>query len=183
MALAEAVELEESGHLAARRSKSYRSALLAGPPSAEIQFCLAELLYRVGDHAAARERYYAAIELDHDYVEARANLGCVLVEEGRLDLARAAFEGAIDRHPEFPDAQYHLARLCDLLDDEPQAEHHWQEFLRLAPDSPWADEARDRLQRPGAPLGCAAIVNRHVGPSETMRPANRLTTPSPIRLA
>ena len=30
----------------------------------------AELLYRNGDLAAARERYYAAIELDEDYVEA-----------------------------------------------------------------------------------------------------------------
>ena len=32
-------------------------------------FRRAELLYRLGDVAAARERYYMAIELDEDYVE------------------------------------------------------------------------------------------------------------------
>ncbi len=44
---------------------------------------------------AARERYYMAIELDEDYVEARANLGCVLAETGQLELAVAAFQGAL----------------------------------------------------------------------------------------
>ena len=34
-----------------------------------------------------------AIELDEDYVEARANLGCVLAEWGQRELAIAAFEG------------------------------------------------------------------------------------------
>ncbi len=43
--------------------------------------------------AAARERYYMAVELDEDYVEARANLGCVLAETGQRELAVAAFEG------------------------------------------------------------------------------------------
>ena len=62
-------------------------------PSAEACFALAELLYRVGDVSAARERYYMALELDEDYVEARANLGCVLAEQGQPDLAVAAFQG------------------------------------------------------------------------------------------
>jgi DNA-binding transcriptional MerR regulator len=67
-----AAELEEDGQLAAA-AEMYRAAMAAAGPSAEICFQVAELLYRLGELAAARERYYVAIELDEDYVEARAD--------------------------------------------------------------------------------------------------------------
>ncbi len=136
-----AVELEDEGELASA-ADLYRSALAAGGPNAEICFTLAETLYRLGDLTAARERYYMAIELDPDYVEARANLGCVLAEMGRPELAVAAFQGALAHHAEYPDARYHLARTLTDLNRLDEAKEHWQAFLHLAPDSPWADEAR-----------------------------------------
>lgn len=123
----------------------YRAALSAAGPKPEICFQLAEILYRMGDVTAARERYYMAIELDEDYVEARANLGCVLAETGQMELAVAAFEGALAYHGSYPDVHYHLARTLDEIADSRRAEQHWQEFLELAPSSPWADEARSRL--------------------------------------
>ena len=123
----------------------YRAALVSGGPSAETCFHLAKLLYLSGDVSAARERYSMAIELDEDYVEARANLGCVLAETGEADLALAAFQGALCSHPDYPDVHYHMARTLDDLQRVRTAEHHWHEFLRLAPNSPWADEARLRL--------------------------------------
>ncbi len=49
-------------------------------------------------------------------------------------------------HPDYPDAHYHLARLLDDLGQFGEAEVHWQQFLELAPESPWAEEARIRLQ-------------------------------------
>jgi len=139
-----AAELEDEGHLHAA-AEMYRAALAVGGPSAEINFNLAELLYRMGDVTAARERYYAAIELDEDYVEARANLGCVLVETGQAELAVAAFEGVLACHEEYPDVHYHLARALDDLDQPERAETHWSRFLELAADSPWAREAEARL--------------------------------------
>jgi tetratricopeptide (TPR) repeat protein len=87
-----------------------------------------------------------AVELDEDYVEARANLGCVLAESGQTELAAAAFEGALAIHPEYPDAHYHLARTLDELGRAGEADSHWRRFLALAPDSPWACEARERLE-------------------------------------
>ena len=87
-----AAELEDSGQIL-EAIEMYRAALVAGGPSAEICFHLAELLYLTGDVSAARERYSMAVELDEDYVEARANLGCVLAETGEADLALAAFQG------------------------------------------------------------------------------------------
>lgn len=123
----------------------YRAALVAGGPKAEICFLLAEVLYRLGDVPAARERYYAAIELDEDLVEARNNLGCVLLECGEDELALAAFEGALSHHADYADAHYHLAETLDQLDRPEEAVSHWQTFLNLAPDSPWAERAKARV--------------------------------------
>ena len=141
-----AMQLEEEGRLR-EACELYRAALAAGGPDAEVCFQLAELLYRLGHTEAAAERYYMAIELNDDYVEARANLGCVLAELGELSLAAAAFQGALVHHDEYADVHFHLARVLDDLHEPEQAEHHWREFLRLSPDSPWADEARMRLDQ------------------------------------
>ena len=137
-------DFEENGE-SERAIEVYRALLMTGQFTAEDQFTLAELLYRSGDLAGARERYYAAIEMDEEYVEARANLACVLAEQGEHALAEAAFRGAIKYHPEFADAHYHLARLLDAMGQSAEASRHWRRFLELAPASPWAEEALDRM--------------------------------------
>ena len=137
-------QLEDEGQLESA-AEMYRAAMAAGGPNAENCFLLAELLYQMHDLAGARERYYVAIELDEDYVEARANLGCVLAELGEKDLAISAFQGALAYHDAYPDAHYHLGRILDEVGRSGDAIVHWQSFLRLAPTSPWADEARERL--------------------------------------
>ncbi len=139
-----ALEWEDQGELA-RAADTYRTMLVAGGPTAELHFALADLLYRLEDLPAARERYYAAIELDEEYVEARANLGCVLAENGEVELAVAAFQGALAYHVDYADVHYHLAGALDRLDKQNEAELHWQTFLALAPESPWAEIARTRL--------------------------------------
>ena len=143
--LAQASEHEEAGELEVA-IELYRSFLAAYGLRAQVCFQLAELLYRTNDYTAARERYYMAIELDENYVEARANLGCVLIDTGELDLAIAALLGALKYHPDYPDAHYHLARTLDELGRHEEAVDHWRAFLVLAPDSPWAQQARDRLR-------------------------------------
>ncbi len=123
----------------------YRAVLAAGGPTAETCFQLAEALYRLGQTPAAIERYYMAVELDENFVEARANLGCLLAETGQTDLALAAFEGALAHHPDYADAHYHRARLLEELGRGDEARDHWRAFLQLSPDSPWADEVRERI--------------------------------------
>ena len=140
-----AITYEDDGQVESA-VEMYRAALTAGGARPDLCFHLAELLYLLGDVSAARERYFMAIELDENFVEARANLGCVLAETGELELAVAAFQGTLAHHADYPDVHYHLARTLDELDRHGDAETHWREFLKLAPDSPWADEAYDRLR-------------------------------------
>jgi tetratricopeptide (TPR) repeat protein len=139
-----ATDLEDVGRLS-EAAEMHRAAMAAAGPDPEGCFQLAELLYRLGELGAARERYYMAIELDENYVEARANLGCVLAEMGQRDLAAAAFEGALRYHPDYADAHYHLARALDEMGHRRTAEQHWRRFVALAPGSPWAAEAEQRL--------------------------------------
>jgi tetratricopeptide (TPR) repeat protein len=142
-----AATLEESGDLESAVSM-YRAALAADGPTAETCFQLAEALYRMGQSSAAIERYYMAVELDENFVEARANLGCLLAEAGQTELALAALEGALTHHPHYADAHYHRARLLEETGHPEEARPHWQAFLELSPDSPWAEEARRRTELP-----------------------------------
>lgn len=122
-----------------------RSAAAAWGASADLCFQLAELLYREGDLSGARERYFMALELDPDLVEARANLGCVLAECGQPELAVAAFEGTLEQFADYADVHFHLARALEDTAQSSRAIEHWQRFLELAPASPWAEEAALRL--------------------------------------
>lgn len=143
--LDEAATLEEQGELDDAIA-CYRLVLAHDGPSADLCFQMAELLYRVGNVSAACERYFMAVELDSHYVEARANLGCVLNELGQNELAIAVFKGALELHSEYSDVHHHLAQVLDDLGRYDEAREHWQHFLRLTPNSPWAQEAKNRLE-------------------------------------
>ncbi len=140
-----AAEMEDLGELRAA-TDLYRLVLAKQGPSPEVCFVLADVLYHQGDVTAARERYAMAIELNEEYVEARANLGCVLAELGDRDLAIAAFEGALRYHADYADVHYHLARALMDSDRANEAREHWSRFVLLAPESPWALEARRQLE-------------------------------------
>ncbi len=142
--IAMAIEFEDADDPGAA-IQVYRAMSLAFGTSADICFRIAELLYQQSDLSGAKERYFMAVELDESFVEARASLGCVLVELDQNELARSAFMGALDHHADYPDVHFHLARLLDEMELSSDAQSHWQTFLELAPKSPWAEEARIRL--------------------------------------
>jgi tetratricopeptide (TPR) repeat protein len=146
-----AAEMEDLGELRAA-TDLYRLVLAKQGPSPEVCFVLADVLYRQGDVTAARERYAMAIELNEEYVEARANLGCVLAELGDRELAIAAFEGALRYHADYADVHYHLARALTDAERADEAREHWARFLQLAAESPWAIEARRQLESVGQTL-------------------------------
>lgn len=140
-------DLEAAGEFV-EAAEALRAVLQAQGPTADVMFMLAELLYRAGDLTAARERYYATIELDAEHLRARASLGCVLAELGEHDLAVAALEGVLRQEPEYADAHWLMAGVLAELGRHAEARQHLRLFLTLAPESPWAQAARDRLGEP-----------------------------------
>jgi DNA-binding transcriptional MerR regulator len=140
-----AADLESGGQFV-EAAEALRAVLQAQPATAQVAFLLAEVLYRGGDLTAARERYYMAIELDPDHLEARTNLGCVLAELGDGALAVAALEGVVRQEPEYAEAHWHLAAVLEACERPAESRWHLREFVRLAPASPWAEAARVQLE-------------------------------------
>ena len=136
-----ACELEAIGNFQGA-ADLYRAALAAGGANPLINFQLAEVLYRQGNLSAACERYYSTIELDENFVEARANLGCVLVELGRDDLALAAFRGALKLHPDYAEVRLHLGMLLKRQGRLDDAEVQFQLFKELMPE--WMEDIPHR---------------------------------------
>lgn len=139
-----AADLEATGALS-EAAEALRAVLQAQGPTAPVVFMLAELLYRAGDLTAARERYYAAVELDADHLEARSSLGCVLAELGEPELALAALDGVLRQQPDYADAHWHMAGVLHDMGRDVESRRHLRNFLTLAPESPWATTARERL--------------------------------------
>jgi len=146
-----ATDLEAAGAVN-EAAEALRAVLQAQGPTAQVAFMLAEVLYRSGDLSAARERYYMAVEFDGDHLEARASLGCVLAELGEHELALAALEGVIRKEPGYADAHWHLAAILRDVGREAESLTFLETFLALAPESPWATMARERLAAASSPL-------------------------------
>jgi DNA-binding transcriptional MerR regulator len=138
-------DLEAAGEFV-EAAEALRAVLQARGPDPQVNFMLAELLYRAGDLTAARERYYATIEIDADHLRARTSLGCVLAELGDHELALAALEGVLRQAPEYADAHWHVAGVLTDAGRPREARRHLDTFLALAPESPWAAVARQRLE-------------------------------------
>ena len=78
----------------AEAERAYRQALLAGGPTAETCFNLANVLYSLGQYARSGERYRQVVELDPDFWEAWNNLGTVLSYDSDNEAAVAAYDRA-----------------------------------------------------------------------------------------
>lgn len=140
----EGCRLSEESQLTAA-TEAFRLALIDRPAEPEYHFHLADTLYRLGNVRGAIERYYAAVEHDHQFLEAWTQLGCALAEIDDTVAARDAFQVALDLHPDFPDAHFHLAQLLERLGETFGAKHHWKTYLSFDQRGPWAELARQRL--------------------------------------
>ena len=125
--------------------EALRLAIINEPLNPMYHFHLADALYRQRKRDAAIERYHVAVELDHNFLEAWTQLGCVLAETGDHSAAKDAFQIALDLHPEYPDAHFHLAGVLEQLELVDDAAEHWRAYLEFDQRGPWAEIARERL--------------------------------------
>lgn len=154
------------------RAEQYLAAALEqGAPAREV---LPPLLHVCV--AAARHR--AALVYAHEYGAALAQdphfaflLGVLEAAVGSPDAALRELRHTLRDLPDHADAHYQLALLLERRDgDESELAHHLREYLRLAPEGPFAEDARSKLSEhrdldaSGAPAarnaGAAAMPKR-----------------------
>ena len=126
--------------------EAFRMSLMEDADAPEVQFHLAEALYRQGNVGGALERYHVAAELDHNYIEAWTQIGCLHAELGQLAPAIDAFDIALDIHTDYPDAHLHKAEVLHQAGRTADAAIHWRKYLEFDQSGPWAEAARKRLE-------------------------------------
>ena len=100
---------------------------------------------RRGDDAQAEDLYEQALKVDPAQPEAQYNLGYVMLERGRTELAIRYFRGALASDPRFADAHFNLAMAYEQLGDTTEAKIFWKRYLEIEPTGTWADIARRHL--------------------------------------
>ncbi len=124
---------------------AYRSAVALRPDLAEAHFNLGNVLRGLGRLDGAEERFRMAVDLDPDLAAAWYNLADLMEENQRLDEAVACLLRAVEASPSFADAHFNLAYCYDQLGRPTEAAGHWRAYLKLDPDSEWAEIARRHL--------------------------------------
>jgi tetratricopeptide (TPR) repeat protein len=141
-----AVQAEEQGrkHTA---MEAYNHILAVDPAYTAALINLGTLYYHQKQYNRAEEHYRRATEADPSYVLAFFDLGNVLDELERPDESIAAYRRAIALAPGYADAHYNLALAYERKGERRRALTHWQVYVRLDKNGPWADHARGQIRK------------------------------------
>jgi len=71
----------------------------------------------------------------------------VLDELQRFDESVAAYQQAVAIAPRYADAHYNLALAYERKGQRRQALGHWQSYIKLDNNGPWADHARGQIHK------------------------------------
>ncbi len=141
----EGCRLDEDEGTFEQAERAYRRAIELDPSLANAFTNLGNLLYRRGGVEEAENLYVRALKIDPEQPEAFYNLGFMLFERGEVQAAVLNFRRALRSDPAFADAHFNLAMALSDQGHEREARDHWETYLKLDPESPWAEIARRYL--------------------------------------
>ena len=118
--------------------------VLSMSDSREALSVLGSALWDQGSYKPALKALKSAVELDPRNARAFYRLGLTLDELRRSDEAEQALESAIGLDPKLADAHYDLGRVRQKSGD-PRAADAYKAYLALAPNGPFAADARAAL--------------------------------------
>jgi tetratricopeptide (TPR) repeat protein len=142
----EGCRLMDEGDLAAA-IEAFRMSLIEDFDAPIVHFHLAEALYRQDKVDAAHERYHVVVELDHNYIEAWTQIGCLRAEMHEYEEALEAFEIVLKIHSECAEALWFQADTLRELGRFDEAVESWQKYLKYDQRGPWAEMARQYLEQ------------------------------------
>ncbi len=125
---------------------AYRRAIELDPDFADAHCNLGTVLYNQGRRPDARACFDRALALAPDHLEAHFNLANVLEEEDRNEGALRHYKDAARIDPLFADVRLNLALLYEKLGLHRTARPHWERYVQLVPEGPWAEVARKHLR-------------------------------------
>lgn len=152
--LAEGIRLFEVGDYA-HAQELLEVSLHFEPHVLEANTSLGNCYIKLGDFAKAREQYEKVIEVDPKNGDAYYTLGVCYQKTNDLPRAKRSFQVAVQLK-DHPNSHFYLAKLHEGEKDYASAITHWNRFVELAPNSPQAAAARDRVQKLASLAGGAS---------------------------
>ena len=74
-------------------------------------------------------------------------LGNAAYKSRQFDKALEHYGTALKLNPQYADAHYNVALLCEQMGDFLQATRHWKAYLKVDGSSSWASVARRQLEK------------------------------------
>lgn len=110
---------------------AYLRVLEADPDHADAHINLGRLVHETGDAELAETHYRAALRRRPGDTLASFNLGVALEDQSRFEEAVAMYEQVLTTDPDFADAHFNAAQLCERLGRERQALEHLRSYRKL----------------------------------------------------
>lgn len=129
-----------------RAERAYKKALSLDPTLSNALTNLGNLEYRRNRIQEAERYYERALACDPEQPEALYNLGFLCFARDEVETAVTLFRQALESDPSFADAHFNVAMALEELGEWTDARPHWQQYLALEPDGPWADIAQEHLR-------------------------------------
>ena len=140
------MQAEEAGEKQ-RAIGLYDQMMKLDPTFAPAWINLGTIHFHLREFGHAEQLYRRATEIDPTYVLAFFDLGNVLDELQRPDESIAAYGRAVALAPRYADAHYNLALAYERKGETRPALRHWQAYVRLDKDGPWAEHARGQIRK------------------------------------
>jgi tetratricopeptide (TPR) repeat protein len=137
-ALLKGIKLLDEGQYQLAVEELRGATVLLGNTNAQAFNYLGLACHQAGQNSEAERAYQRALTLNPDLVEARFNLGCLLLSENRLDQARAELTAFTLRRGNSVEGWRKLGSAQLRSRDFGGAEKSFVETLRLAPQDPEA---------------------------------------------
>lgn len=116
-------------------SRCWTACLKLDPRFAEAHFQLGSAAVKAGRFAEAQNHFQHAVDSDPKRTDARLRLAESLLMQGKAPEAVAVLEPLLaESGPVGAEAQYFTGRACLLLRHYAQAQRHFEEAIRLAPE-------------------------------------------------
>jgi len=117
-------------------AKVFEALMKESPDDPALHYYLGVAKANLDDVASAEAEYKRAIELDATLLEARSNLGVLLLGKGELEAARYELEACVDLDPEDGDSHYNLGLVHEAAGRGAAAEKEFTRAAELLPDDP-----------------------------------------------
>lgn len=136
---------DASAETLAEAVHAYRHAIEGSPEWVDAHINLGNALYRLGRLEQSREAFATAVRLDFGSALAHFNLGCVFDRLDETQKAIEEFRAAVAQSPQMADAHLNLALTYEKTGRKAESLRHFSVYLRHAPEGPWSDFVRRRL--------------------------------------